>query len=343
MLKNLIDILLCPACASSQLELHEFEVSSSDAVRDGVVRCAACNAWYPIEEALLEFLTGDLAYREDRSRFWAKHEPKLSALGLAPDHAQSSGSDQHLQTIQQQHFDWYAQNDQQTYSSYEQRPFWLAVDQLTFGKWRQMIQSSKWLLDIGCAQGRSTFKVMHMPINVVGFDISKHLVRQAIERYRRQSYPAKATFFVADASRLPFREEVFDYVLIYGVLHHVPQPAQTCREVARVLKHTGIYFGSENNTTIFRGLFDLLQRLRPQWHEEAGPEALLSANWFSQAFQGTHVRLETESIVFIPPHLANLLPEEVALRLVRLSNAAGQAIPIIKSNGGLINVIGRKS
>ena len=44
----------------------------------------------------------------------------------------------------------------------------------------------------------------------------------------------------------------FDYVLIYGVLHHLPDAGFACREVARTLKPGGIYFGLENNETIFR-------------------------------------------------------------------------------------------
>ncbi|MBX3080380.1 MAG: methyltransferase domain-containing protein [Anaerolineae bacterium] len=343
MIKTLVDMLVCPSCKSNTLELHIFGSTSPENGQDGVVKCTACNAWYPLEDDLLEYLTGDLAYHDDRAKFWTKYTTQLTMLGLSADRPTSQEVVQQLQTIQQKHFDWYAQNDQQTYSAYERRPFWRAADQLTFGGWYPQIQAGRWLLDIGCAQGRSTFKFMDLDIHIVGFDISKHLVRQAIQRYRAAKYAAEAVFFVADGTHLPFREEVFDYVLIYGVLHHLPEPAQTCREVSRVLKHGGSYFGSENNASFFRGIFELLQRLRPQWHEEAGPEALLSADWFNRAFSGTDVTISTETIVFLPPHLVNLMSEAAALQLVRWSNALGQAIPGLRDNGGLINVLGRKA
>ena len=54
-----------------------------------------------------------------------------------------------------------------------------------------------------------------------------------------------------------------------------PIPTATCREVERVLKPHGVYFGRENSQFAFRVVFDLLQKLRSLWHEEAGPKALI--------------------------------------------------------------------
>ena len=90
----------------------------------------------------------------------------------------------------------------------------------------------------------------------------------------------------ADATRFPVRTASLDYVLAYGVLHHVPDPPRVCREIDRVLRPGGLYLGSENGTSVFRGLFELLQRLRPQWYEEAGPEALFSARSFDAELLG---------------------------------------------------------
>ena len=46
-------------------------------------------------------------------------------------------------------------------------------------------------------------------------------------------------------------------MLVYGVLHYRPDPQAACSEIART---EGVYLGSENNETIFRAGFDLLQR-----------------------------------------------------------------------------------
>jgi hypothetical protein len=52
------------------------------------------------------------------------------------------------------------------------------------------------------------------------------------------------------------------------------------------LKSDGIYFGSENNASVFRNLFDILQKISPIWSEEAGPEALISRKYLLNSFSG---------------------------------------------------------
>lgn len=339
---EVIPLLKCPVCNSTDLKHSTFVERSPEEVGDGVLWCAACNNWFPIQDGLLDLLTGALAYVEDRKSFWATYHAQMEKNGLGLD-TLADKDEKELQSIQQAHFDWYANNDLQTYLAYEQQPFWLAADKLAFDPWRKEMAPGSWLLDVGCAEGRSTFKVMDLDINVVGFDVSKALVRQAINRYRAGAVKARATFCVADASKFPFTNSSFNYVLIYGVLHHLPNPTVACKEVARVLKLHGKYLGSENNSSMFRAVFDLLQRLSPLWHEEAGPEALISRDLFENAFKGTGVDIKTYTSVFVPPHLVNLLSRQKATQFLEITDKIGRAIPVLRDNGGLIVIDGFKS
>jgi SAM-dependent methyltransferase len=272
-----------------------------------------------------------------------RHSERLSALGVNRSISADENESFKLQLKQQQHFDWYAHNTTQSYSEYEQTPFWSAVDQLTFEPWRKEITSGSWLLDIGSAQGRSTLKLLDLDINIIGFDVSKNLVRQAIQRYRSRAHRARAFFFAADGSALlPFVDEAFDYVLVYGVLHHLPDPGLTCREITRVLKPGGIYFGSENNRTVFRAAFDLLHKLSPIWHEEAGPQPLISNADLHDWFRSTVMSIDTKTSVFLPPHLINHLPRPFGYCLLRSADRIAQSIPGIRPNGGLILIHGNK-
>ena len=342
MRQDIVPILRCAACQAGNLAHEAFELEQDGATKDGVLWCRRCGHWYPIEDGLLELLTGRLAYRDDRQLFWSRFADRLAGLGLEPDTDRSDAGSAELQAIQQHHFDWYAKNATQTYAEYEQTAFWLAADRLAFDPWRKEIRPGSWLLDVGCAQGRSTFKLMDLDINIVEFDLSKNLIRQAIQRYRSGAYAARATFFAADASAFPFADETFDAVLIYGVLHHVPDPSATCRELARVLKPGGTYFGSENNRTVFRAAFDWLQKVNPIWHEEAGPEALISDDMLRQWFEPTDVSIATKTSVFLPPHLINLVPNAAGYRLLQSMDQVGRAIPFLRDNGGLIIVQGTK-
>src|SRR5262249_34141492 len=152
-----------------------------------------------------------------------------------PRHTSMAPHDEAVR-VQQAHFDWYAQNQRQTYSTYEATPFWRAADAIAFETWRRRIRPGSRLLDLACAQGRSTFEWIDLDLEIVAFDISKSLIREARERLRKTRGQARVTFLVADARTLPLRSSTVDYVLAYGVLHHLPNPIRTCAEVARVLR-----------------------------------------------------------------------------------------------------------
>ena len=247
-----------------------------------------------------------------------------------------------LQIIQQKHFDWYAENTFQDYEKYSKSTSWQCIDLQVIGQWRSEIKKGSFLLDVGCAQGRSTFQFMNEPINIVAFDISREMVRLAVRKYKQSPYQAKVSFMVADASTFPVKNSSFNYVLLYGVLHHLPDPRRACLEIYRVLKRHGVYMGLENNSTIFRFVFDLLQKLSPLWYEEAGPVALMSKKDLLKWFLGLKIKLTTSTLAFVDPHLVNLLPPSLAQFILDATNRLGQILPLMKENGGLLAIKGSK-
>jgi len=318
----------------------------AEGVDRGVVWCAACGSWFPIEGGVLELLRESLAYADDRARFWAAHEPQMRARDLGPDRRgrARTGADAHDASVreQQAHFDWYAHNDEQTYTAYEAMPFWRAADALAFGPWRREVGAGRRLLDVACAQGRSTFPWMDLDLDIVAFDVSRKLIREAAARYREARPRARATFLVANAADFPFASDAFDYVLAYGVLHHMPDPAHTCREIGRVLRPGGVFFGSENNRTVFRRIFDALQARRPLWHEEAGSHALISRGDLRRWLEPLGFRAAFRTSVFVPPHAVNRLDPTGALGMLRRTDRLARAIPFLRGQGGLILVEARK-
>jgi ubiquinone/menaquinone biosynthesis C-methylase UbiE/uncharacterized protein YbaR (Trm112 family) len=333
--------LACPVDGNEQLSWRVFR-GDPDAIAEAVIVCEACRAWFPVEDGIPDFLIGELTYADDRARFWRSHEPELAKLGLAPDTPRGSG-EAVLQRAQQRHFDWYSRNEKQTYDEYERLPFWVAADGIAFSRWRSLIHPRTWLLDVGCGPGRATAKLIDLDIDILAFDVSKAMVRLAAERFRGSGALARTVFMAADAMRFPVRSASLDYVMAYGVLHHVPEPPRVCREIDRVLQPGGRYLGSENSTSVFRGLFELLQKIRPQWYEEAGPEALFSARALDESFAGTNMALSTRTSAFLPPHILNQLSTRVAATLLRATDRIGGAIPFLRDNGGLILVEGTKA
>ncbi len=52
----------------------------------------------------------------------------------------------------------------------------------------------------------------------------------------------KITIVRANAERLPFRGQKFDYIYSYGVIHHTKDPLSVLNECKRILKENGILF-----------------------------------------------------------------------------------------------------
>jgi ubiquinone/menaquinone biosynthesis C-methylase UbiE len=102
----------------------------------------------------------------------------------------------------------------------------------------QLVQSTlagrkcRIVLDIGCAEGYVTKCLSHISKTVVGVDVDIYYLKLA-----RQKVP-QASFINASLECLPFRNELFDAVVILEVLEHVPNNIQIkgLAEVSKVMK-----------------------------------------------------------------------------------------------------------
>ena len=97
-------------------------------------------------------------------------------------------------------------------------PFWRIVNQRTFAAWKRRIQSGsiakgrpKLLLDVGCAQGRSTRGLAQPGMHIIGFDVSKRMAQQAYLNFEKLPSGLECNdFIVADGSHFPFQSGIFD-------------------------------------------------------------------------------------------------------------------------------------
>lgn len=109
----------------------------------------------------------------------------------------------------------------------------------------------KKFLEIGCGLGYFSNKAFKLGAKVVGVDIGPKLIKIC------KNKTPKASFRVANASKLPFRNETFDIVLSTEVVEHVDKQATAIREMIRVLKKDGILAITTPNR-LFKPLFDFL-------------------------------------------------------------------------------------
>ena len=137
---DLLDLIVCPGCRFYPLRRETFEPRPGVNRLDGVIVCPGCGRWYPIEDGLLELLVEALAYTADRERFRDQHADQLRLLGL--DHGgEPASAVERANEIrhQQQHFDWYADNAQQTWSAVRAARVVQALDSIIMDGWRRRI------------------------------------------------------------------------------------------------------------------------------------------------------------------------------------------------------------
>jgi ubiquinone/menaquinone biosynthesis C-methylase UbiE len=91
-------------------------------------------------------------------------------------------------------------------------------------------------LDIGCGDGSVTEIITKKAPNarLVATDIAYKPVHQGKEG--KDPSVTNIEYIVADASYLPFRNDVFDFVFALGTLHHVVALERCVNDIARVCK-----------------------------------------------------------------------------------------------------------
>lgn len=81
------------------------------------------------------------------------------------------------------------------------------------------IQHAHRVLDVGCGIGKFTYLVKSQ--NTLGIDLDLEALKTA------NKFCACSTFVVASALALPFRDGVFDLILLWEIIEHVPAGTET--------------------------------------------------------------------------------------------------------------------
>lgn len=93
----------------------------------------------------------------------------------------------------------------------------------------------KAVLDAGCGMGRYAEVAQQHGATVIGFDLSR-AIDVAFLKLGRQ---ANIHFIQADIFTLPFKNNIFDFIYSFGVLHHTPDAKMAFKQLPRLLKLGG--------------------------------------------------------------------------------------------------------
>jgi ubiquinone/menaquinone biosynthesis C-methylase UbiE len=95
------------------------------------------------------------------------------------------------------------------------------------------------MLDIGCNTGPMVIPLLRQGYDIVGIDISVDDVQQA-ERYLDEMRLPSSRLAVADGTRLPFRDQSYDVILLVDILEHTDMPERIVAETKRLLRPGGL-------------------------------------------------------------------------------------------------------
>ena len=92
---------------------------------------------------------------------------------------------------------------------------------------------AKDILDVGCGAGRYTERFENLGASIIGIDFSKKMIQKAKARTRMASY------VVADATHLPFKDKMFHIVLSALVVNHIRDLKRFLTETLRACRRGG--------------------------------------------------------------------------------------------------------
>lgn len=111
------------------------------------------------------------------------------------------------------------------------------------------------LLDVGCGTGNVLRLARRHYAHVVGVDLSRKLLA---ELRRRDGFGLAA----GEALHLPFKDEQFDLVSMYALIHHVVDPGPVLRAAYRVLRPGGRLYLDHDPNYFFGRFHHLYYRVR---------------------------------------------------------------------------------
>jgi ubiquinone/menaquinone biosynthesis C-methylase UbiE len=152
------------------------------------------------------------------------------------------------------------------------------------------------VLEVGAGPGLTTDSIRQMVPNLTAVELDEELAAKLAERLA----DTNVEVVCADASRLPFEDNLFSSALMFTMLHHVPTATlQDCvfKELCRVLRPGGLLVGSDSiDTSARRELHkgDIYNPVDP----ETIPERLREAGYVDISLEGAHKELYEERFYF---------------------------------------------
>lgn len=159
----------------------------------------------------------------------------------------------------------------------------------------------KRLLDAGCGTGWFSKEAVSRGASVVSLDLGCRLLKQVKEK-------CSSTPVAGDVLALPFKNDVFDFVIATEVIEHTVNPKEAIRAMNRVLKPGGLFIlTTPNKAWYFAVWLARVFRLRPYEGYENWVGWRQVQGWFSECGCFIEARRGFHLFPFVLPFTHSLL------------------------------------
>lgn len=124
------------------------------------------------------------------------------------------------------------------------------------------IKTRDTILDVCCGTGEQVFYYVKKGAIATGIDLDPNMLRLA-ERNKKKSGIKDASFQIADASNLPFQDNIFDFASISLALHPIKQTSRdrVISEMKRVVKKKGTLIFADFQVPLPQNVFRYLAKI----------------------------------------------------------------------------------
>jgi 2-polyprenyl-3-methyl-5-hydroxy-6-metoxy-1,4-benzoquinol methylase len=110
----------------------------------------------------------------------------------------------------------------------------------TLAHTRKYLHANDVVLDFGCATGKYAFEIAPSVKEVQGIDISGEMIAAA-KRNAVEVNVVNVRFMQAEITDARLKDESFDVILAYNILHLVEDPPRVVEKIRELLKPGGVF------------------------------------------------------------------------------------------------------